>query len=71
MLHNLGGLYFTQGKFSEAERILKQAFDLAENRLPPNVVAAFAEHLAQTLRKLHRGSEADIYENKARTLNKH
>lgn len=68
ILSNLGQLYATQGKYSEAEPLLKRALAIDEKTLGPNAhlsVALVAEELAGALRKLGQNQEAKVYEEQA------
>jgi tetratricopeptide (TPR) repeat protein len=61
------GLYYEQGKYAEAEPLYQRALKIDEKALGPDhpKVAAIAENLARTLRKLGRDQEAKVYEEQA------
>jgi len=66
-LNNLAMLYKAQGKYSAAEPLYQRALAIDEKALGPDhdKTAAIAENLAETLRKLGRNSEAEVYEQQA------
>ena len=69
-LHNLGGLYRAQGRYAEAEPLLKRALAIVEKALGPDHpnVAKSLENYAAVLRKTGRTTEAVKLEARAKAI---
>ncbi len=59
-LHNLSALLYRQGKYAEAEPLVKRSVAIGEKTLGPEhpTVAAGLENYADLLRKMRRRNEA-------------
>ena len=69
-LNNLASLYHAQGRYAEAELLLKRALAISEKALGaehPNVAASL-ENYSALLRETGRGSEAVKLEARARAI---
>jgi hypothetical protein len=66
----LGGLYFRQGKYAEAEPLCKRGLAILEKALGPEhpAVAKSLENYAALLRKTHREAEAEPMEARAKAI---
>ena len=69
-LNNLALLYWAQGRYAEAEPLLKRALAIFEKALGPEHpnVAQSLENYAVLLRKTGRGAEAEKMEVRAKSM---
>ncbi len=69
-VNNLGDLYHAQGKYAEAEPLLKRALAIVEKALGPEHpdVAASLENYAALLRETGRSDEAAKMEARAEAI---
>ncbi len=69
-LSNLAGCYYKQGKYTEAEPLIKRALAIEENALGPEHprVAASLMNYAALLRKTGRTTEAAKMEDRAKAI---
>ncbi len=69
-LNNLAKVYRFQGRYAEAEPLLKRALAIFEKALGPEHpdVATSLENYAVLLRKTGRGAEATLLEARARSI---
>ncbi len=69
-LNNLAGLYYAQGRYAEAEPLLKRALAIVEKALGPEhpKVAKALENYATLLRDTGRSTEADTLAARAKAI---
>ena len=69
-LNNLAELYHGQGRYAQAEPLLKRSLAISEKALGPDHpdVATSLENYAAQLRKMHRDAEAEKLEARAREI---
>ncbi len=69
-LNNLAALYYTKGKYVEAEPLYKRALAIVEKALGPEhpYVAKILANYAALLRKTGRGTEASKLEARAKAI---
>ncbi len=69
-LNNLAVLYYDQGKYAEAEPLLKRALAIREKALGPEHphVAQSLENYAALLRQTARANEAERMEARAKAI---
>ena len=69
-LSNLGGLYYAQGLYVQAEPLLKRSLAIKERALGPNHpdVAASLENMATLYRKTGRNKEAEAVEKRVAAI---
>jgi len=70
LLNNLGLLYSTQGKYKEAETLMKRTLVINEKALGKDhpTVARTLRNYAALLRKTKREQEAKVLETKAKAI---
>ena len=70
MANNLGLLYMAQGKYVEAEPLLKRSLAIREKALGPEHpdVAQALENYGDLLRKMDRDAEAEKMEARAQAI---
>ena len=68
--HNLGLLYYVQGKYSDAESFYQRALTIREKALAPDHpdLVTNLESYADVLRKTGRGAEADEILKRAKAI---
>ena len=69
-LNNLAGVYYSQGKYTEAEPLFMRALAIDEKALGPEhpSVATNLENYAGLLRKTDREAEAETLEVRAKAI---
>ena len=69
-LNNLAALYWTQGKYAEAEPLFKRSLATVEKALGPEhpLVAQSLENYAALLRRTGRSAEAAKLEARAKAI---
>ena len=70
LYHNLAALYHAQGKYAEAEPLLKRALAIWAKALGPAHpdVATTLNNLAALYRKTNRLADAEVMENRAKAI---
>ncbi len=69
-LNNLGLLYYSQGKYAEAEPLFKRALAIEEKALGPDHpdLATTLENMADLYKKTGRLDEAKRFEERAQAI---
>ena len=69
-LHNFADLYEREGKYAEAEPLLRRSLTIREKTLKPNdpYIAFVLESYARLLKRLGRDQEAKTMEAKAKQI---
>ncbi len=67
---SLAGIYEAEGKYAEAEPLLKRSLTIREKVLGPGApeLAQSLESYAALLRKTERGAEAEKLESRAKSI---